>query len=235
MNADHHESLFLLSWPIIASVSARCDGVELERWELTERPDDVPSSHPGFSLSMSWDDRALALQRQMENNQDYLRAFFGFDGPICLDLVREPITNAERVLGKRGIEIRDISLDVLRRENPKILRRMSERELFKLLVDWSCEIEGADRSDEWINLADPDRAEMCRSWVGGVDWREAVIDEDRLLRSAQTALKSMADPPLAEFTFGDYLRWMYYHRTELSPLQPYQMRALVDLARLTLD
>lgn len=232
MSVERREPFYLLSWPITASVSARSDGREIARWELAERPAEVAPDHPGFDLQMDWSERAEELQRKLENNQEYLKGFFGSELPVCLDLEREPIERAEQILVDRGLSLSDVSLSELRSGVPKKLKEMPAEELYELLVEWSVDIEGADPLDEWVELAHPQNAEMCRVFALGPGWRSEETDPTASLLEAQRALKTLADPPLAELTFGDYLRWLYYHQTELSGVEPYEMRAVIELREL---
>lgn len=220
------------SWP--QNVDVRLidpqSGVQLAHFPL-----DDAFQGPCFDPYFGYADRAADALARLETDQRSLREWYQLNEAETVRIEADETVRGllAAVLDPFGLELEQIELCYLVEDWKWIARIATESqyELYELLCNWVDVAEhhypagsllSANEPHLWVENSKPENA-CCFHYVAGVAKGEHSED------AAYARFLSMVDVPLADFTFGHLLRYLYYHLTEFYDRRPPQPRALAEL------
>jgi hypothetical protein len=223
------------SWPECTEIKVFADAWDepVEHYPfLNEQP--LP---PRLDPLAPYRERAADALRTLEASyQDRLRTVFDLDEQATVRLHadeynREVIAD---LLGRYGLTLDDVELTKIDNLIGSFYDLRLD-ELFQLFVDWADiveerEPEGAASTDLWLENSNPDRACHYLMTTAGLSSHSQASEEQRV--AAYQALYAEVDVPLADFSLGALLRWVYYHRSEFPDCEPFELAAVEEIRAL---
>jgi hypothetical protein len=202
--------------------------VLLAHYELDQKRDD-----PLFNPLAPYQQRASAAVAALHSDQDYLRAYFNTKTDVQLEVDPSSRERIAELLHEYQLTLETVSLEQYH-QLVEHLQSMSVDSLFDLLVDWHDVVErhyppGASKLDpgSWAHRAAPDQQYSFHYLTCGIESRAGANSEQS--RAAYKFFRDLIDVGLADFTLGQLVRWVYYHRTEFKDQQRFELRALQEL------
>jgi hypothetical protein len=172
-------------------------------------------------IYLPYEKRAAHALRSLENDQDLLRNYYLTDDAVCLRLENSQRKRIAELLGKYNLSLSDSDFDALAKTK-EILNDMKIDDLFSLLVDWHDLVErrmpfGTSYSDQssWVHRAAP-----------GVERHFSLLVDRKDEDMPYELFSMLVDVAKEEFSFGLFLRWLYFHRTEFRQHRAERPKAL---------
>ena len=191
---------------------------------------------PIYDPFASFDERAEAAIAALESDQPFLAAHFNSPSAICLDLSTAARDLQSEILTRYGLDHGVIELGSLR-EAELVLDGLELEQVFALLVEWHDVVElhyppGASVADpeSWVHRAAPANSHLFHNLSQNLEQSSSDAAE---LAEAYEFFRILCNPSLAEFSFGSFLRWHYYHRSEFAAVgktERFELRALAEAA-----
>lgn len=179
-------------------------------------PFDFQSSGVVFDPLAIYEERANDALLRLERDQINLRDFYNLNDVVHLIRDNHMRSALTEVLEEHDLELDQFELCYLR-ENPYWLVDKGPEPLFEMMCDWIDVAErhypsGASLSvktpNHWASRSRPQNA--CNfHFLAGVNKTKRASSEE-----AYRLFLQMIDVPLAGFTLGRHIRWIYYHLTE---------------------
>lgn len=206
------------AWP------ERADLVVIDYWSAELLAQYLPMEgieSPITDLTLPYERRSALAIRSIERDQDFLKNHFLTEDAVCLKLVDDSRKRLDTLLGEHGLTAGDSDFSSLEATGEKLEAKSTE-DLFALLLDWHDVIErrypaGSSMLDptSWVQQAKPDVAKHFASLVQTDD-----------LQAAYDLFVSLVNVSRKDFSFGLFLRWIYFHRTEFSDFAAEPLLAL---------
>lgn len=194
----------------------------LAHYEMDPDRDDSPL----FRATAAHDERAAEAIRVTQRDQDLLKKLFHAAGEDDIELVeaRQPRESIGRLLLVHGLNLESLSLQDLPRIGAELGARDPE-EIYRMLVDWNDVVErhypqGSSYEDEgsWVHRATPENCINFHYQVAGVE--DLAASDKKTDEDAYELFLRLTDRPLSEYSFGFFLRWVYYHMVEFPGVEP---------------
>lgn len=164
----------------------------------------------------------------LEQDQEYLSAFYGIDDLIRLKASGKNRSLIESVLNLHGMTLDMVAFDQMD-EVAAFIKNMSVEQQYHLMLDWHDMIErhvprGTTLQDKssWAHRASPASAFHFHYLALGLETNQATEIEQK---EAHSLFKTLIDVPIENVTLGHLIRWVYFHSTEFQDQEPFTMRA----------
>lgn len=205
----------------------------IAHYPLPADDDEFAGSGPLFDPLSGYAERADAAIAAVESDQPFLQAIFGEgDDPVCLRGSGDCRHRLAELLESIGLTLDDVGVGQLGELEAK-LDAIEIDKLYQLLCDWHDVVErhypagaSVDDPESWVHRARPDSCFHFHYLACGGDRSTVYSPGDDDL--AHELFRGLIDVELADFTFGLFLRWVYFHRTEFAERERFQLRALSE-------
>lgn len=169
---------------------------------------------------------ALARTAADQEHLRFLLVSHGVEvaGPVVLDDSGAGLDDAASVLAAHAIEL-EATEPTRIRDLVEQLAKLPGEALYALLCDWVEQVEqqglGPDRETEgsYLWAAHPARANAYRTAVADHALATALLGDEQPQTDAAAAFarfRADCDPPLARYSFGATLRWIYFAHSEFA-------------------
>lgn len=200
--------------------------IVLAHYELDEEGPKTPLSDPLAPYS----DRAAQAIAALHSDQPYLQAHFrSGEQEVELRDVDASRSRLSDLLAQHDLTLADVELANLPQLDGK-MDGMDIGDLFSLLVDWHDVVErhypqgsSYQESESWVHRARPENAFHFHYLAAGVEDRNEASEQET--SSAYELFHRFVDVDLPSYSFGFYLRWVYFHRTEFPDVSRPRPRA----------
>jgi hypothetical protein len=202
--------------------------------QIAHYPVDFGSEYPLANPQVPYPQRAERAREILQNDQQFLQMTFGVDQDVNLQIDPRPRQLINDLLVDYQLDLEALELANSKQLLAEIEARFDQEQLFSLLVDWYDLVEehryrgySQQRPAAWIQRSAPENCFLFHYLSQGFDGRADFSPEQD--QRAHNFFQQLIDVPAGDYSFGLFLRWLYYSRSEFPDLPRQPLSAWEEL------